>query len=219
MSETPIQPQPDLLAAQNQPPATVSNLPFSEEMNDNVMRSLFFRDLFTPADCRRVLEAPTDPVISDQFYAMQRQLMPGFDQYMHAPPGRILSLSQENAWLHEHLHTVFRAVNDRHFRFKATRQLGAQLFSLEKGQHLDWHFDLGAGVFNTRKLSMMVFLTPVEEYEGGQYELMATPYGFMQRAQGVVAVAPAFSASRLAPVTRGRLDLLLSWFHGEEPIV
>lgn len=199
--------------------STLSTLPFNEEMNDNVMRSLFFRDLFTPADCGRVLESSVDPVTSQQFFAMQQQLMPGFAQYMHAPPGRLLSMNAENNWLIEHLQTIFSAVNYRHFKFKATRQLGAQLFSLENGQHLDWHFELGAGLFSTRKLVMVSFLTPVSEYDGGEFELMATPYAPIQRDQGVVTIFPAFSAMRLTPVTRGRLDLLLSWFHGAEQIV
>jgi hypothetical protein len=191
--------------------------PFHDEMNDNVMRALFFSDLIKPADCQRILQASIDENMSSQFLNIQQQLMPGFASYMHAP-SRILSLTQENTWLLEHLRVIFDAVNQRHFKFEASRMMGTQLVSLEAGQHIDWHFDLGGGFFATRKLSMLIFLNSPDDYTGGEFDLMASQHKCQRRYQGVVAIMPAFSVSRILPVTSGRMHLLLSWFHGLEPV-
>jgi hypothetical protein len=196
--------------------------------NDSLMRSLFFQHLIKPEDYPAILAAPEDPGLSQRFQARQRAHLPGFAQYMRAS-SRLLAVNEDSAWLLEQLRVIFQGVNQRYYHFELGGSsgppgsgatvlpggvLGTQIMTFETGQDLDWNVGIGGDVFASRKLSLIAFLTPLEDYDGGEFELMASSYGVGRRAPGMIAVFPSFVVSRIHPVTRGRMQILLSWMHG-----
>lgn len=211
MNDVAAQPTSQLLS-DSQAPLPPLLLPDDAE-NDNVSRALFFHGLLSAEDCDRILALPEDPHLTSQFLQHQRQLMPGYASYMRCQ-SQVIPMQAESEWLFAHLHTIMSAVNHRHFHFEADRLMGAQLLTLENGQQLDWHSSIGEGQFATRKLMLVAFLSPDQNYSGGEFELMASPFATMRRAQGMIVVCPAFSVIRIHPVTAGKMQVLVSWLHG-----
>lgn len=186
-----------------------------EPNNDNITRALFFMTLFTPEDCARILALAEDKSLTEKFLAYQRQLMPGYSHYMRCRT-QVVPMNENTNWLLQHLHTILMATNDRNYKFDAHRLMGTQILTLEKGEELDWNASLGGGIFASRKLMLVAFLTPEKDYTGGAFELMANIYASARRDQGNVAVFPAFSVCRFHPVTSGKLQVLVAWLHGDE---
>ncbi|PKL76987.1 MAG: hypothetical protein CVV27_07470 [Candidatus Melainabacteria bacterium HGW-Melainabacteria-1] len=184
--------------------------------NDHVMRSLFIKDVFEPDDYARILALPQDPELSSRFLAHERQLMSGYAQYMHCQ-SYLPALNADSAWLIEHLRRLLEVVNRRYYHFACQRVLGTQILSLEAGQQLDWHMGTGSGLFATRKLGLIAFLTPLDQYSGGVFEVMASTYRGDRREQGWVGFFPAFAVTRIQAVSSGRMQVLLTWMHGPAP--
>lgn len=208
MSEETLQPPSPLRPAVNR---VVENSP----VNDNIPRALFFGEIFKPEECERVLQSPVDLELTQQFAAHQRDLMPGYAQYMQAE-SRLLAMSPENHWLFDYLSKLLRVLNDKHYHFDLERLLGTQILTLKPGMKVDWHFDLGNGLFAKRKLSLVAFLTPHEQYEGGALDLMTNGTYAHRRQQGVIGVFPAYYVSAFQPVTSGEMQVLLTWMHGAD---
>lgn len=210
-----IQAEPPAPAAQTNPASAEAPKPPEFVNNDDISRAFYYGKMFKPEELERICQAPTDPQLTQNFWQHQHSLMPGFQHFMQAQP-QLLALSPENAWLHEHLHQLLRVLNDKHYHFEVSRTIGTQLLTLETGQQVDWHSDLGEGFFAFRKLSLVVFLTPKEDYKGGKLELMSSSGNSLPPDKGVLLVYPSFGVSRITPVTQGRLQVLLTWIHGQQ---
>lgn len=90
-----------------------------------------------------------------------------------------------------------------------------QLTRYDKGDYLDWHLDIAAGVPSMRKISISMQLSRDDQYDGGELEFF--PGGKLQdsRDAGSLIVFPSYLAHRITPVTRGRRFSLVTWLHGE----
>ncbi|MGV3522820.1 MAG: 2OG-Fe(II) oxygenase [Candidatus Sericytochromatia bacterium] len=183
-------------------------------INDNVMRAFYYADIFKAEECERILRLPTDPELTENFEVLQRAGMQGYAQYMQAPYA-LLTLQAATPWLYPYIHTLFHALNDKHYHFKLGQVMGIQRLHLQPGHTVDWHFDLGEGMFSRRKLSLVVWLNAPEAYQGGNLEIMTNGETGVKRTQGTIGVFPSFMASRISPVTAGEQQLLLAWMHSE----
>lgn len=185
-------------------------------INDDVMRAFFYGDIFKPEECDHIQSLPGDPALTAHFETLQRAEMTGYAHYMQAAY-ELLALPEASQWLSPYVHTLFHALNDKHYHFALGKVMGLQRVCLRPGSTLDWHLDLGNGLFAQRKLSLVVWLNAPHEYSGGFLELMAhTPPG-SPRSRGTIAIFPAFMANRISPVTAGELHLLLAWMHSDAP--
>lgn len=208
MSETEDFPQ--LL---EQVPASAEEI--EAQQNDDIMRTFCYNGVFKPDECDAILAAARDPRLSAAFLEAQRHHMDGFHKFMRCQP-ELIAVSEETRWLHRYLHKMMLALNHRHYHFDLHRVIGTQLVTLSPESALDWHFDLGQGMFAYRKLSLAVYLSAPEDYEGGILEVMSHGLPRVKRVRGSLAVYPAYCASRFTPVIRGELKLLLTWMHGEK---
>jgi PKHD-type hydroxylase len=64
-----------------------------------------------------------------------------------------------------------------------------------------------------RKISMTLLLSPENQFEGGDLELM-TPGKKAKLKQGHAVIFASFINHRVAPVTRGVRQSLVMWFGG-----
>lgn len=77
----------------------------------------------------------------------------------------------------------------------------------------DCHMALGTGIFAARKLSLVSFLAPPEDYDGSN--LCVTDGGPPLRLpQGATVSLPSYLMHKVEPVTRGNRFTLVSWVHG-----
>ncbi len=87
-----------------------------------------------------------------------------------------------------------------------------QLLRYEPGGHYNWHMDMG-GANGDRKISIVVFLSDPNDYEGGQLEVMSNG-GVLPREQGMVATFPSYMMHTVNPVVKGTRWTLVTWITG-----
>jgi PKHD-type hydroxylase len=118
--------------------------------------------------------------------------------------------------LADHLREVMLAINDVRYRFELSghrRSDAPHAVRYVPGRgHYDWHVDAGAE-WATRKLSLVVFLSEPDDYEGGVLEIAGA--GNVARPEpGSGVVLPSFLAHRVTPVTAGERITVVAWMHG-----
>lgn len=122
-------------------------------------------------------------------------------------------------WVSERLVRLVAAANRESFDFALSEFAESPQvarYGADREGHFAWHSDIGDGpVARRRKLTLVVQLSPPEDYDGGGLDLMpdanviAAP-----RAQGTAVAFPSFVLHRVAPVTRGTRHSLTVWAHG-----
>jgi PKHD-type hydroxylase len=117
-------------------------------------------------------------------------------------------------WLYLRLEELVRKVNARYqYRLRSFRE-GLQFTQYGVGGNIQWHVDSGRGTASTRKLSVSIQLTPGNDYDGGDLEIMPEGVPVFSRGQGAAIVFPSFLTHRVLPVTRGIRHSLVAWAHG-----
>jgi PKHD-type hydroxylase len=116
--------------------------------------------------------------------------------------------------MYKKLEDVIKKTNNNHFGFNGMciNEM-AQYTEYPKGGFYDWHVDNDVNFQHeppVRKISMTCLLSPENEFEGGDLELMAE--GKVAKIkQGQAIFFASFIRHRVKPVTRGNRKSLVSW--------
>jgi len=172
--------------------------------------------LFTPEQCQMVIDAG-------------RRQRPQKAQVGMGKPGggvdtkkRTTTISwipfKEMQPMYNQINEFIQKANRNHFGFgdiQITEQ--AQFTEYPEGGFYDWHMDTDVNMKHeppVRKISMTLLLSPENQFEGGDLELMA-PGKRVKLKQGHAIIFASFLNHRVAPVTRGVRQSLVMWFGGE----
>jgi len=172
--------------------------------------------LFTPDQCRQIIDAG-------------RRQKPQQAQIGMGKPGggvdtkkRTTTISwipfKEMQPMYNQINEFIQKANRNHFGFgdiQITEQ--AQFTEYPEGGFYDWHMDTDVNMQHeppVRKISMTVLLSPENQFEGGDLELMA-PGKRAKLKQGHAIIFASFINHRVAPVTKGVRQSLVMWFGGE----
>ena len=171
--------------------------------------------LFTPDQCRQIIECG-------------RRQPPQKAQVGMGKPGggldtkkRITTISwipfKEMPEMYDQVNVFIQKANRNHFGFNNIQITeNAQFTEYPKGGFYDWHMDSDVNMQHeppVRKISMTVLLSPKNQFEGGDLELMA-PGKYAKLKQGHAICFASFLNHRVAPVTRGVRQSLVMWFGG-----
>ena len=172
--------------------------------------------LFTPEQCRQIIECG-------------RKQKPQKAQVGMGKPGggvdtkkRTTTISwipfKEMQPMYNQINEFIQKANRNHFGFgdiQITEQ--AQFTEYPEGGFYDWHMDTDVTMQHeppVRKISMTVLLSPENQFEGGDLELMA-PGKRVKLKQGHAIIFASFLNHRVAPVIKGVRQSLVMWFGGE----
>ena len=172
--------------------------------------------LFTPDQCQQIIDCG-------------RRQPPQKAQVGMNKPGsgldtkkRITTISwipfKEMQPMYDDLNMFIQKANRNHFGFgdiQITEQ--AQFTEYPEGGFYDWHMDTDVNMKHeppVRKISMTLLLSPENQFEGGDLELMA-PGKRVKLKQGHAIIFASFLNHRVAPVIRGVRQSLVMWFGGE----
>ena len=172
--------------------------------------------LFTPDQCQMVINCG------------RRQPPQKAQVGMNKPGGgidtnkRITTISwipfKEMEPMYNDINTFIQKTNLNHFGFgdiQITEQ--AQFTEYPEGGFYDWHIDCDVNMQHeppVRKISMTLLLSPENQFEGGDLELMA-PGKFVKLKQGHAIMFASFLNHRVNPVIRGVRQSLVMWFGGK----
>ena len=172
--------------------------------------------LFTPEQCRMIIDCG-------------RRQKPQKAQVGMGKPGggldtkkRVTTIGwipfKEMQPMYDQINEFIQKANRNHFGFEnvqITEQ--AQFTEYPEGGFYDWHMDTDVNMTHeppVRKISMTLLLSPENQFEGGDLELMA-PGKRVKLKQGHAIVFASFLHHRVAPVIRGVRQSLVMWFGGE----
>jgi PKHD-type hydroxylase len=168
-------------------------------------------DVFTPDECLWISSLPLETTaaeIVDGQGAYAR-----VDRLQRRTNERIVPRNREFGWIYKRLRKLALEANERAYRFALGELMTMHVLGYESDGFFDWHMDLGTGATASRKLSLVTFLTPPDQYTGGNLCFMdgSEP---LRPAQGTTAIFPSYLLHRVDPVTSGERFTLVSWLHG-----
>lgn len=122
-------------------------------------------------------------------------------------------------WVMDRIIDLVRAANREIYDFdlrEFSESPQVARYGAERQGHFGWHSDIGEGALaSKRKLTMVVQLTPPEDYEGGALEVMPSHHVITaDRTQGCATLFPSMLLHRVVPVTAGVRHSLTIWAHG-----
>ena len=119
--------------------------------------------------------------------------------------------------MYKDIEKVMKTTNGNHFGFDGMQITEmAQYTEYPEGGFYDWHIDSDTNFAHepvVRKISMTLLLSPENEFEGGDLELMKEGQS-VKLKQGQAIFFASFIRHRVAPVTRGNRKSLVMWFGG-----
>lgn len=131
--------------------------------------------------------------------------------------------TEDCGWLYDRLAEKISLANQEYFGFDLTGLIEPVQFlkyipakgDLPNG-HYTWHVDFGEGAMATRKLSVVVQLSPRGAYDGCQFSMVADRgmQTLEYREQGDAFMFPSWTPHSVAPITRGMRYALVAWIHG-----
>ena len=180
---------------------------------DNWVPHATAQGVFTPDECRRILELRGD-------VAAAEIVGEGRDQATQAAyrKSRVAWLKPDkaNEWLFAKTFQVVQQVNQQCYKMELsgfTEPL--QVGEYGEGQYYDWHLDVGRGPHSIRKLSFIVQLSDPAGYRGGEVELLcANQPAAIPKDQGAMTVFPAYLLHRVKAVESGLRHSLVGWIGG-----
>ena len=173
--------------------------------------------LFTPEQCQMVIDAGRRQKPQKAQVGMGRKPEGGLDTKK-----RVTTIGwipfKEMQPMYNQINEFIQKANRNHFGFEdiqITEQ--AQFTEYPEGGFYDWHMDTDVNMQHeppVRKISMTLLLSPENQFEGGDLELMA-PGKRVKLKQGHAIIFASFLNHRVAPVTRGVRQSLVMWFGGK----
>jgi PKHD-type hydroxylase len=128
-----------------------------------------------------------------------------------------IPVSDETEWLFRRLSDLVIDANERYFNFDLEKIENLQLANYRKGSFFKNHIDMIYGDKTVRKLSFVIFLTPPEQYEGGDLILYNNKDGEkIDNQQGNVVFFPSYTLHEVTPVTSGERITLGGWVLGSK---
>jgi len=173
--------------------------------------------IFTPEQCKMIIEAGrSEP---------KRSAQVGNDKGIKGGVLDTETRTSHISWIpfkkmpemYKDIEKIMKATNGNHFGFDGMQITEmAQYTEYPEGGFYEWHVDNDVNCQHeppVRKISMTCLLSPENEFEGGDLELMAE--GKVAKIkQGHAIFFASFIRHRVKPVTRGIRKSLVMWFGG-----
>ena len=119
--------------------------------------------------------------------------------------------------MYKDIEKVMKTTNGNHFGFDGMQITEmAQYTEYPEGGFYDWHIDSDTNFAHeptVRKISMTLLLSPDNEFEGGDLEIMKEGQAAKLK-QGHAIFFASFIRHRVTPVIRGTRKSLVMWFGG-----
>ena len=173
--------------------------------------------IFTPLQCKMVIEAGREePRKNAQVGAEKGKKEGVIDTEIRTSHISWIPFKKMPE-MYKDIERTMLKTNNNHFGFEGMQITEmAQYTEYPEGGFYDWHVDNYDNCQHeppVRKISMTCLLSPENEFEGGDLELIKEGQA-VKLKQGQAAFFASFIRHRVAPVTRGVRRSLVMWFGG-----
>ena len=173
--------------------------------------------MFTPSQCKMVIEAGRSEPRNDASVGNEQGIKGGVVDTKTRTSHISWIPFKKMTEMYQQIEKTMKQTNGNHFGFEGMQITEmAQYTEYPEGGFYDWHVDNDLHCANeppVRKISMTCLLSPENEFEGGDLELVK-PGQAIKLQQGQAVFFASFIRHRVAPVTRGNRKSLVMWFGG-----
>ena len=173
--------------------------------------------IFTPEQCQMIINAGRSEPRNDASVGNEQGIKGGIVDTKTRTSHISWIPFKKMTEMYKQLELVMKQTNGNHFGFDNMQITEmAQYTEYPKGGFYDWHTDNDVNCANeppVRKISMTCLLSPENEFEGGDLELVKEGQS-VKLKQGHAIFFASFIRHRVAPVTRGNRKSLVMWFGG-----
>jgi len=175
------------------------------------------KPIFTPKQCQMIIQAGRSEPKQDAYVGSKEGIKGGvIDTKTRTSHISWIPFSKTPE-MYKNIEQIMKTTNGNHFGFDGmTITEMAQYTEYPEGGFYEWHVDNDVNCQHeppVRKISMTLLLSPENEFEGGDLELMAEGK-IAKIKQGHAVFFASFIRHRVKPVTRGRRQSLVMWFGG-----
>ena len=175
------------------------------------------KPILTPLQCKMVIEAGREEPKQNAYVGNNKGTKGGvIDTKTRTSHISWIPFSKM-ADMYKDIEKIMKTTNGNHFGFDGMQITEmAQYTEYPEGGFYEWHVDNDVNCQHeppVRKISMTCLLSPENEFEGGDLELMAEGK-IAKIKQGHAVFFASFIRHRVKPVTRGRRQSLVMWFGG-----
>ena len=173
--------------------------------------------MFTPLQCKMVIEAGREEPRNNAEVGSSEGIKGGVLDTKTRTSHISWIPFKKMPEMYKDIEKIMRSTNGNHFGFEGmqiTEQ--AQYTEYPEGGFYDWHTDNDVNCQKeppVRKISMTCLLSPENEFEGGDLELVKEGQS-VKLKQGQAVFFASFIRHRVAPVTKGVRRSLVMWFRG-----
>ena len=173
--------------------------------------------VFTPEQCQMIINSGRSEPRNDAYVGNEKGTRSGvYDTKTRTSHISWIPFKKMKA-MYEKLEQVMKTTNANHFGFDGMCiNEQAQYTEYPEGGFYDWHMDSEVNMQHeppVRKISMTLLLSPENEFEGGDLELLKE--GKVAKIkQGHAIFFASFLRHRITPVIRGNRKSLVMWFGG-----
>jgi len=175
------------------------------------------KPIFTPEQCKMIIEAGRSEPKQDAYVGNKQGVNGGVLDTQTRTSHISWIPFKKMADMYKDIDHIMRTTNGNHFGFDGMQITEmAQYTEYPEGGFYEWHVDNDVNCAHeppVRKISMTLLLSPENEFEGGDLELMAEGK-IAKLKQGHAIFFASFIRHRVKPVTRGRRQSLVMWFGG-----
>ena len=175
------------------------------------------RPLFTPEQCQMIINAGRSEPKINASVGSDKGIKGGVIDTKTRPSHISWIPFKKMKEMYKDIEKIMKATNSNHFGFDGMQITEmAQYTEYPEGGFYEWHVDNDVNFQHeppVRKISMTCLLSPENEFEGGDLELVKEG----QRAslkQGHAIFFASFIRHRVSPVIRGNRKSLVMWFGG-----
>ena len=173
--------------------------------------------IFSPKQCKMVIEAGRSEPKQNAYVGNDKGTRGGvIDTEVRTSHISWIPFSKTPE-MYKDIEKVMKTTNGNHFGFDGMQITEmAQYTEYPEGGFYDWHIDNDVNFAHeptVRKISMTLLLSPENEFEGGDLELMKEGKSAKLK-QGHAIFFASFIRHRVTPVIRGTRKSLVMWFGG-----
>ena len=173
--------------------------------------------IFTPEQCQMIIEAGRSEPRNDASVGSDKGIKGGvIDTKTRTSHISWIPFKKMHE-MYKQIEKTMKQTNGNHFGFDDMQITEmAQYTEYPEGGFYDWHVDNDVNMQNeppVRKISMTCLLSPENEFEGGDLELIKEGK-VAKLKQGHAIFFASFIRHRVAPVIRGNRKSLVMWFGG-----
>ena len=175
------------------------------------------KPIFTPLQCKMIIEAGREEP-KQNAYVGNEQGIKGGKLDTETRTSHISWIPfKDMPEMYRDIEATMLKANGNHFGFDGMQITEmAQYTEYSEGGFYDWHVDNDVNCAHeppVRKISMTCLLSPENEFEGGDLELMSEGK-IAKIKQGQAIFFASFIRHRVVPIIKGTRKSLVMWFGG-----